>query len=140
MKSTSHVFEAAAVSMLGLLVALAGCANTPTRLATTEAASSPALIERVVGNWEAPVPEHTVRPRFPDEMRRAGNSGVVNVKCLIDENGVVREAEAVTASDRGFEQPALEAVRQWTFKPARRDGVPVAQRAMIPINFTLTED
>ena len=139
MKSTSHMFPAAGVATLGLLAALAGCANTPTRLATVEAATAPAFVA-AAGNYEAPVPVSTVRPQYPFEMKRSGTGGDVRVKCLIDEKGIVRETEVVTASEREFEQPALAAIWQWTFQPARRDGVPVAQWVTIPMKFTYTED
>ena len=139
MKTTSSLFLAAGVATLGLLAALAGCANAPTRLTTVEATATPAFA-RADGNLEAPVPLRTVRPQYPFEMKRSGIGGDVHVKCLIDEKGFVRESEVVTASQREFEQPALAAIKQWTFQPARRDGVPTAQWVVIPLKFTFTED
>ncbi len=86
---------------------------------------------------EPPVPVRTVPPVFPDEMRRAGNAGLVTVSCLIDEKGNVTEPKVVKASNDAFSQPALEALKKWKFKPAKKDGTVVAIRVNIPVQFTI---
>ncbi len=138
--SKSHVSYVPAISTFGLLFALAGCTTAPTRLATVEADSSPALDAPGDGDSEAPVPVHQEQPQFPFEMRRAGIEGNALVKIRIDKNGVVREAVAVQSSNRAFEQAALEAVKQWTFKPATQDGLAVEKWATIPMVFTFSPD
>jgi protein TonB len=72
-------------------------------------------------------------------MRRASRGGDIKLRCLIGENGAVREAEVMKSSTRELETPALHAVFQWTFKPARRNGVPVAHWVIIPMSFTLID-
>ena len=139
MKSTSYMFPAAGVSTLGLLVALAGCANTPTRLATTETDSSPALGMSVNGHHEAPEPVNRVAPQYPLELRRSGTTGTVDVVAWIDHTGHVRDAKVENFHNWALATAALNAVKQWTFQPALRDGVPVAERVTIPIEFSLTE-
>lgn len=84
---------------------------------------------------EPPVPVRTVAPKFPDEMRRQGNSGVVTVSCLIDEKGNVTEPKVVKASNDAFAEPAIEALKKWKFKPAKKDGEAVAIRVNIPVQF-----
>jgi TonB family protein len=37
----------------------------------------------------------------------------------------------------GLDEAALEALRQWTFKPARLNGEPVDAVAVYPVRFTL---
>ena len=135
----SHRFHAAEISAFGLLVALAGCANAPTRLTTTVVDSSCALVATADGNVEAPVPVRTVKPQYPYELLRYSKDGHIRLKCLIGEDGAVRAAEVLQSSAWAIEQPALRAVEQWTFKPARRDGVPIAQWVVIPMKFFLTD-
>ena len=130
---------AAGVATLGLLAALAGCANTPTRLATLEAAAAPALVAPADGSYQAPVPVSTVRPQYPFAMKRNGISEVINVSCLVDETGRVVDAKVGKSTDLEFGQPAIDALKKWSFQPARRDGVPVAQWVMIPFNFTFDD-
>lgn len=84
---------------------------------------------------EPPVPVRTYAPHFPDEMRRIGNSGLVTVNVLIDEKGNVNDPKVVKASNTAFSEPALEALKKWKFKPARKDGEVVAIRVNIPVQF-----
>lgn len=89
---------------------------------------------------EAPVPVRMVAPKFPTEMRKEGTGGLVTVKCTIDEKGNVTEPQVEKASHDAFVQPALEALRKWKFKPAKRGGTPVALRVSIPIQFSISDD
>ena len=84
---------------------------------------------------EPPVPVRTVAPEYPDELRRDGISGVVMVKCTIDEQGNVTNPEIEKSSNGAFEKPALAALKKWKFKPAKQDGTPVAIKVSIPIKF-----
>jgi len=84
---------------------------------------------------EPPVPVRTVPPDYPSELRRDGVSGVVMVKCTIDEQGNVIDPVIEKSSNNAFEQPAITALRKWKFKPAKQDGTPVAIKVSIPIKF-----
>lgn len=89
---------------------------------------------------EAPVPVRMVPPKFPSEMRREGTGGVVTVKCTIDEKGNVTEPVVEKASNDAFVAPALEALRKWKFKPAKKAGAPIALKVSIPIQFSISDD
>ncbi|MBI5426017.1 MAG: energy transducer TonB [Opitutae bacterium] len=89
---------------------------------------------------EAPVPVRMVPPKFPPEMRREGTGGVVTVKCVIDEKGNVTEPQVEKASNDAFVQPALDALRKWKFKPAKKAGTPIALKVSIPIQFSISDD
>jgi periplasmic protein TonB len=84
---------------------------------------------------EPPVPVRTVAPDYPDEMHRQGISGIVTVRCTIDEHGDVVETVVVKFSDAVFEKPAVDALQKWKFKPATLDGKAVATKAVIPVKF-----
>lgn len=88
---------------------------------------------------EPPVPVRTVAPEYPGALRRSGVSGIVTVICLIDEKGDVQEVTLEKSSDEAFTQPALDAVKKWKFKPAKRDGVAVAIKVSIPVRFRSAE-
>lgn len=94
---------------------------------------------RAAGGDSAPVPVRAVAPEFPYEMRREGVGGVVTIKCVIDEKGNVQEPEVQKASNEAFVKPAMVALMKWKFKPARKDGVVVAQRVTIPIQFSIKD-
>lgn len=89
---------------------------------------------------EAPVPVRMVPPKYPTDMRREGTSGIVTIKCTIDEKGNVTEPIVEKATNEAFVQPALEALRKWKFKPAKKGGQPIALRVSIPIQFSMNDD
>ena len=130
-----HLFRATDLSLVGLLVALAGCANTPVSQSTPVAELPSSFATTDSGDSKTPVPLRTVAPEYPYDMRRSGLSGVVSVHCLIDENGRVQDPRVQKTTDPAFNQVALAAVKQWTFRPARRDGIAVPARVSIPIKF-----
>lgn len=89
---------------------------------------------------EPAVPVRTVAPAYPDEMRRAGISGVVSLYFVIDESGNVENPKVMKSTNAQFEQPALDAIRKWKFKPARRDGKTVKMQIEMPIQFRADSD
>jgi periplasmic protein TonB len=86
---------------------------------------------------EPPVPVRTVAPDYPDEMHRQGISGLVTVRCTIDEHGDVTETVVVKYSAEVFERPAIEALQKWKFKPATLDGKAISTKALIPVKFVV---
>jgi protein TonB len=88
---------------------------------------------------EPPVPVRTYAPEYPFELARARVSGLVTVKCTIDAQGNVTATEVLKCSLAAFEQPALDALQKWKFKPAKLDGVAVSTKAVIPVRFVAPE-
>ncbi|MBA4136992.1 MAG: hypothetical protein C0518_06720 [Opitutus sp.] len=125
--------------------------NTPCRLiccaafaclalATSTAAQSVDSVPDVVAKFDVPPrPLKTKPPAYPPKLRAEGISGVVVVVLVIDESGRVIAAEASKASNEGFRDPAVKAVRDWTFEPAQVASKPVRARVSIPLQFSLDE-
>jgi TonB family protein len=86
-----------------------------------------------------PVPIRKVEPEFSREARAARHEGSVDLEILIDEQGVVREARVLREAGLGLDQKAIEAVLQWKFKPAEKDGSPVPVWARVEMNFRLLD-
>ncbi len=82
---------------------------------------------------ENPVPVRTVAPEYPSGMR--GTSGLVMVKCTIDNQGNVTETAVTKTSNEAFDKYAVDAIKKWKFKPARQDGNPITVQVTIPIKF-----
>lgn len=116
--------------ILILLVAV-GLAAAPLRLSADDTIHSKVDV--------SPVPVRTPPPKYPPEMKRAGITGVVAVSIVIDEKGAVVESSIVKASKSEFEEPALDAVKYWKFKPAKKDGESVKCRVTVPLRFNLDE-
>jgi len=60
----------------------------------------------------------------------------VVARLKIGTDGLVKDARIVK-SIRLLDQATLDAVKQWTFKPATLDGKPVEAEADFTVNFTL---
>lgn len=84
---------------------------------------------------ENPVPVRTVAPEYPRDMKNQGISGLVMVKCTIDEQGNVADPEISKSSNEHFDKFALDALKKWKFKPARQDGAVISVKVTIPIKF-----
>ncbi|HVU33324.1 MAG TPA: energy transducer TonB [Opitutaceae bacterium] len=84
---------------------------------------------------EPPVPVRTVAPDYPEDLKREGVAGLVVVQCTIDAQGNVDQPQVQKSSNKEFEQPAIDAIKRWKFKPAKLDGNPVARKVSIPIKF-----
>ncbi len=77
-----------------------------------------------------------VNPVYPEMARRAGLQGQVIVAFIVTREGRVAEPRVLKGPEI-FRVAALEAVRQFRFKPAMQNGRAIAVRMTIPIRFRL---
>lgn len=80
---------------------------------------------RVGGAVRAPLVWERVEPVIPEAARKARITGIVIVEVVIDKAGRVADARVLKPLPFGLSKAALEAVRQWTFKPGMLSGEPV---------------
>ena len=76
-------------------------------------------------------------PEYTDEARIARQEGTVVLQVAITDDGRARNFRLLRSLGLGLDEKAVEAVRQWTFNPARKDGKKVTVVANIEINFRL---
>lgn len=86
---------------------------------------------------QAPVVTNRVEPSYPEEYRRAGVNGIVILEAAISDTGNVENVNVLKSVAPGLDMAAAEAVRQWKFKPATKDGKPVPVLFNLTINFKL---
>jgi protein TonB len=55
----------------------------------------------------------------------------------VDERGRVRDVHVTRSSDKRLDQNAIDAVKQWKFNPATRNGKPVAVFTSVEVDFRL---
>lgn len=77
-----------------------------------------------------------VSPHYPDDARQARIQGQVVVQVLIDKNGDVEKATSVSG-DSSLASAAIEAVKQWKYKPYLLNNQPMAVETQVVINFSL---
>jgi len=95
---------------------------------------------KFVVHEEEPIPIKKVRPEYPQFARNAGIEGAVIVRAEVFEDGKVGAIEIVKSLQSGpgsLDEAAIQAVKQWTFIPAKNQGKPVAVWVTFPITFQL---
>ncbi|MGH9615894.1 MAG: energy transducer TonB, partial [Acidobacteriaceae bacterium] len=92
-------------------------------------------IYQVGGGVTGPKLIYQVDAEFSDQARMAKYQGVVVVQAIIDPHGVPRDLKVVRALGMGLDEKALEAVKQYRFKPAMFKGKPVAVIANLEVDF-----
>ena len=78
-----------------------------------------------------------VDPVYPEEARKNRIQGMVISEALIDRSGDVVDVKVVETADEVFNQPTIDAIRQWKFEPATKDGEPVDVIYVLTVNYAL---
>ena len=79
---------------------------------------------------------YSVNPEFTESARKKHLAGDVVVAFIVDRNGRPKDIRVVKGVGLGLDEKAVEAVRQYRFKPATEaDGQPVAMPLTIDVNF-----
>jgi TonB family protein len=86
-----------------------------------------------------PVPVKTVKPRYPDIAQDNEIQGQVSIKVHVTERGDVDEVQLVSSTNHSLEKAAMDAVRQWKFRPAVRDGKPISSWTVISTDFAFSD-
>jgi len=94
---------------------------------------------RVGGEVKAPVVVYKVEPVYPEEARRERVSGIVIIEALIDRTGAVKDIKVLKPLPFGLSEAAVDAVKQWVFKPGTLDGQPVDVLFNLTVNFKLNK-
>jgi TonB family protein len=94
----------------------------------------------VGGSVQATRMEKMVRPAYPPECKAAGIQGTVVLKAVIGKDGSIVNLERVNKLvDERLADAAMEAVKQWQYRPTLLNGQPVEVMTEIEVNFTLAE-
>ena len=92
---------------------------------------------RVGGGVSAPVALNNVQAQFSEEAREAKYGGICLLSLIVDTQGMPRNIRVVRSLGKGLDEKAIEAVSQYRFKPAMKDGVPVPVKITVEVNFHL---
>ena len=78
-----------------------------------------------------------VKAVYTEDARRRGLAGEVLLEIVVRRDGSVSDVSVIRALGAGLEERAIEAVRQWRFTPARRQGLPVDVIVEVAVEFAL---
>ncbi len=80
---------------------------------------------------------HSVSPEYPEIAKRAGITGKVFVKVLVDKAGRPKKAVVIKSDSELFNQVAIDAAMKSAFSPALQNQHPIAVWIVLPYRFTL---
>jgi protein TonB len=78
-----------------------------------------------------------VRGDYTDEARRSGIAGDVVLEVVVRRDGTVGDVKVLQGLAGGLNEKAIQAVRQWRFAPATRQGAPVDVIVEVAMEFEL---
>lgn len=94
-------------------------------------------IYHVGGGISAPQAISSPDPEYTEEARQAKKQGTCVLSMIVDEQGHPRDLRVVRGLGFGLDAKALDAVRQWRFQPALKDGKPVNVQISVEVEFHL---
>jgi periplasmic protein TonB len=92
---------------------------------------------RIGGGVSAPEVIYQVEPEFSEEARKAKFAGNVLVSLWVGTDGLPSHVRVIRPVGMGLDEKALEAVRQYRFRPAMENGKPVLVELNIEVNFQI---
>lgn len=78
-----------------------------------------------------------VKPDYTEEARRRSLQGDVVLEIVVRRDGSVGDVKILQGLGGGLDARAVDAVRQWRFSPAQRQGVPVDVIVEVAVEFKL---
>lgn len=117
---------------------LAGCESTEGLQAISPVRNEVKFTGNYVPASEVDQPPTVIEqtaPDFPAVMRKARIDGKVILALIVSANGKPEQVQVEQATHPLFADAALAAVRHWRFKPATKDGHPVASSFSLPLEF-----
>jgi len=130
------VGKAAGITWVCLLLLSFGFAAQESEKATTLSQETAIDIGPGVSPPQA---VYTPDPDYPLSVRKGKHKiqGTCVLALVVDEQGLVRDAHITHSLDKRLDQNAIDAIKQWKFKPALKDGKPVAVRTSVEVGFHL---
>ena len=92
---------------------------------------------RVGDGVSAPSVLFRVDPEYSEEARKAKYQGTVVLWLVVSPEGKPQQIQVQRSLGMGLDEKAIEAVRQWRFEPAKKDGHPVPVMINVEVNFRL---
>ncbi len=92
---------------------------------------------QIGGAIKAPERVFAADPVYPEEAREGRVQGVVILQTIIDTSGKVSNVRVLKGLPSGLTESAVEAVRQWRFRPATLEGKPVAVYYLVTVTFSV---
>ncbi len=90
---------------------------------------------RIGGGVSAPRPIYDPEPEYSEEARKAKWQGTVVLWVVVGPDGKVHDLRVVRSLGLGLDEKAMEAVKQYRFRPALLQGKPVPVAISVEVDF-----
>jgi TonB family protein len=80
-----------------------------------------------------------IQPIYPVAAKQAGVQGVVELAVTISKDGVPQDLRVVSSPSDDLSESAVEAIRQWRYRPTLLNGQPVEIDTSVMVNYTLVK-
>jgi TonB family protein len=109
----------------------------PSSAAPGDAAGYVGGVLNVGGSVSAPRIKHRVDAEYPEKTRKAKHSGKATLRIIVGQDGRVHIVQVIHSAGWGLDDKAIDAVKQWLFEPAMKDGRKVAVYLNVEVAFVL---
>jgi TonB family protein len=84
-----------------------------------------------------PVAIHVAAAEYSQQARKAKLNGVVLLSMTVTEEGMPTDIKVVKPLGMGLDESAVRCANEYRFRPATKDGVPVAAHITLEVSFRL---
>ena len=81
---------------------------------------------------------HKVQPEYPSDAKAQNIQGTVQLKAIVDKEGNVAGLQLISGHPM-LAPAAIDAVKQWKYRPYLLNGEPIEVETTVTVNFTLAE-
>jgi len=91
---------------------------------------------RIGGAVQQAMLDHSVRPAYPAEAMAASQQGTVRLQIILNREGMVTKIDVVSGPSL-LQDSAIQAVRQWRYRPTLLNGVPIEVVSTVDVVYEL---
>ena len=132
--STGSRFAFALVAAVLVSTALLAPVRADNKSNSTKQESN---VYKIGGDVKAPVVLYKAEPEYTKDAKARKIEGTVFLHIVVSADGLPENIKVTRSLDPGLDEKAVEAVTQWRFAPATKNGEAVAVEASIEVNFRL---
>jgi TonB family protein len=113
-------------------------ADKPDASTAAPAPSPRPMRVRIGGNVAATMITHQVQPKYPDEAKHNHVAGTIVLRTVVSLDGHVQQLQFLSGPPE-LMRSAMDAVRQWRYKPMKLNGKVVEFETTISVVYTLSD-
>jgi protein TonB len=77
-------------------------------------------------------------PEYSKEAREANYQGTCIIGLVVEADGSTSHVTLISGLGKGLDEKAVDTVKSWKFKPATKNGKPVATQIAVEVDFHLS--